>query len=164
MAGQCWLLHASNWFLSKQSSLTWNASWTDSSPNILKYQLKDNQLRQDALKKKGLAKRIFHGGRKSYSLICYKNKICVLSTLQKWTVQWYHTYLCHPSKTCTKETIQQHLWWPKLCEHITTYCKTCHICQLNKSQSKKYGHLPEKDAEATPPWDRLWTLYLVGCW
>ena len=85
--------------------------------NILKHQSKDNQLKQDVLKKKGFSERLFHGGGKSYSLICYKDKICVPSTLQKCTVPWYHTYLCHPGKAPIKETIRQHLW----CVHIYIY-------------------------------------------
>ena len=37
---------------------------------------------------------------------------------------------------------------------------TCAICQTQKKQSKKYGLLPEKDAEAMP-WDRL-CVNLIG--
>ncbi len=37
---------------------------------------------------------------------------------------------------------------------------TCAICQTQKKQSKKYGLLPEKDAEAMP-WDRL-CIDLIG--
>jgi hypothetical protein len=39
-------------------------------------------------------------------------------------------------------------------EQITNDVLTCTICQTQKKQSKKYGLLPEKDAEAIP-WDRL---------
>jgi hypothetical protein len=37
---------------------------------------------------------------------------------------------------------------------------TCTICQTQKKQSKKYGLLPEKEAEAMP-WDRL-CVNLIG--
>jgi hypothetical protein len=37
---------------------------------------------------------------------------------------------------------------------------TCAICQTQKKQSKKYGLLPEKEAEAMP-WDRL-CIDLIG--
>jgi hypothetical protein len=37
---------------------------------------------------------------------------------------------------------------------------TCTICQTQKKQSKIYGLLPEKDAEAMP-WDRL-CIDLIG--
>jgi hypothetical protein len=35
-------------------------------------------------------------------------------------------------------------------EQITNNISTCMICQTQKKQSKKYGLLPEKDAEAMP--------------
>jgi hypothetical protein len=39
-------------------------------------------------------------------------------------------------------------------EQIINDVLTCTICQTQKKQSKKYGLLLEKDAEAMP-WDRL---------
>jgi hypothetical protein len=45
-------------------------------------------------------------------------------------------------------------------EQITNDVLTCTICQTQKKQSKKYGHLHEKDAEAMP-WDRL-CINLIG--
>jgi hypothetical protein len=45
-------------------------------------------------------------------------------------------------------------------EQITNNVLTCIICQAQKKQCKKYGLLPEKDAEAMP-WDRLY-IDLIG--
>ena len=45
-------------------------------------------------------------------------------------------------------------------DHITHTVQTCAICQRNKRRHKKYGYLPEKEAEAIP-WDRL-CVDLVG--
>jgi hypothetical protein len=45
-------------------------------------------------------------------------------------------------------------------EQITNKVSTCAICQTQKKQYKKYGLLPEKDAEAMP-WDRL-CVNLIG--
>jgi hypothetical protein len=45
-------------------------------------------------------------------------------------------------------------------EQIMNDVLTCAICQTQKKQSKKYGLLPEKDAEVMP-WDRL-CLDLIG--
>jgi hypothetical protein len=45
-------------------------------------------------------------------------------------------------------------------EQITNDISICAICQTQKNQSKKYGLLPEKDAEAIP-WDRL-CINLIG--
>jgi hypothetical protein len=45
-------------------------------------------------------------------------------------------------------------------DQITNDVLTCSICQTQKKQSKKYGLLPEKEAEAMP-WDRL-CVNLIG--
>jgi hypothetical protein len=39
-------------------------------------------------------------------------------------------------------------------DQIMNDVSACAICQTQKKQSKKYGLLPEKEAEAMP-WDRL---------
>ena len=80
--------------------------------------------------------------------------------LQLRTVQWYHDILCHPGRTRTEATIAQHFHWPNMRKHVEKVCSTCSICQLNKRNKKKYGHLPEKEAEATP-WDKL-CVDLIG--
>ena len=102
----------------------------------------------------------FHGGGKTISLICYKEKIVIPALLQRHVIMWYHTTLCHPGINRTEETIGQHLWWPQMRNHITNYVKICPLCQRNKRRQKKYGHLPPKDAEATP-WDKL-CIDLIG--
>ena len=102
----------------------------------------------------------YHGGGKVTSLICYKDKIVIPNLLQKHVIMWYHTTLCHPGINRTEETIGQHLWWPKMREHITNYVKICPLCQRNKRRQKKYGLLPPKLAEATP-WDKL-CVDLIG--
>ena len=43
---------------------------------------------------------------------------------------------------------------------ITNAVTSCAICQRNKKQRKKYGHLPEKVAESDP-WDKL-CVDLIG--
>jgi hypothetical protein len=45
-------------------------------------------------------------------------------------------------------------------DQIMNDISTCAICQTQKKQSKKYGLLPEKEAEAIP-WDRL-CVDLIG--
>ena len=102
----------------------------------------------------------FHGGGKTTQLICYRKKIVIPNLLQRHVIMWYHTTLCHPGINRTEETIGQHLWWPKMREHITNYVKICPLCQKTKRRQKKYGLLPPKDAEATP-WDKL-CVDLIG--
>ena len=108
----------------------------------------------------GLHLKTFHGGGKSIELICYKDKIAMPKALQRRTVQWYHDILCHPGRTRTEATITQHFYWKNLRKDVEKICSTCPICQLNKRNKKKYGHLPEKEAEATP-WDKL-CIDLIG--
>ena len=102
----------------------------------------------------------FHGGGKTRTLVCYNGKIVVPSLLQHHVVTWYHTTLCHPGINRTEETIGQHLWWPKMREHITGYVHSCPTCQKNKRKHKKYGLLPPKEAEAIP-WDKM-CIHLIG--
>ncbi len=102
----------------------------------------------------------FHGGGTTVCLLCFKDKIVVPTSLTKQIVQWYHYLLCHPSINRTEETIGQHFYWLKMREQITNEVSTCAICQTQKKQSKKYGLLPEKDAEAMPQ-DRL-CVDLIG--
>ena len=102
----------------------------------------------------------YHGGGKTTSLVCYKDKIVIPQKLQRHVIMWYHTTLCHPGINRTEETIGQHLWWNGMREQITRYVKTCPSCQRNKRKQKKYGLLPAKEAESIP-WDKL-CVDLIG--
>jgi transposase InsO family protein len=104
--------------------------------------------------------RSFHGGGNSFNIICYKTKIVIPESLQDRVIDWYHHFLGHPGINRTEETIGQHLWWPKMRDHITQSVRICQVCQRSKRRFKKYGELPEKEAEATP-WDKL-CVDLIG--
>jgi hypothetical protein len=97
---------------------------------------------------------VFRGGATDHTLICYKDKIVVPTSLQKRMVEWYHDTLCHPGMTRTEQTIRQHFWWKTLREDVQKHCSTCDICQRTKVSHAKYGHLPEKEAECNP-WEKL---------
>ena len=75
-------------------------------------------------------------------------------------MEWYHWYLCHPGETPTENTIRLHYWWDKLRDTVHDICTKCHTCQMTKKTFQKYGHLPEKVAEADP-WDVL-CIDLIG--
>ena len=77
-------------------------------------------------------------------------KTVIPSALQKELVHWYHTMLCHPGETHTEATIAQHFTWKGLRNNVHDICSKCHTCQITKRTKKKYGHLPEKEAEAEP--------------
>ena len=102
----------------------------------------------------------FHSAVKIFELIYHDNRIIIAKSQQQRIVDWYHDYLGHPGINRTEETICQHLWWPKMRDHITSVVSTCASCQRNKRRHKKYGLLPEKEAEALP-WDRL-CVDLIG--
>ena len=123
-------------------------------PELLqKYQSKDKTLQKhlkDPKKKKDYAIKKVEG----VPLIHLKDKICVPFPLQDRIVAWYHEYLAHPGETRTYQTISKNFTWPGLASKVKSYCKTCKQCQLWKKKRKKYGELPNKDAEATP-WDEV---------
>jgi hypothetical protein len=52
----------------------------------------------------------FHGGGKTTSLVCFKEKIVIPGQLQKHVIHWYNTTFCHPGINQTEETTGQHLW------------------------------------------------------
>ena len=102
----------------------------------------------------------FLSGGKQWKLICLKDKIVIAKSQQQQVVNWYHNFLGHPGINRTEESIGQHLWWEDMCKHITLTVNSCLNCQKNKRRHKKYGHLPEKEAEAIP-WDKM-CLDLIG--
>jgi len=127
---------------------------------IQKYQQTDTNLAQLADDNSDYYLMAFRGGGKNIELICYKGKIVIPVPLQTRIAQWYHVYLAHPGETRTEQTIRQHLYWPKLRETVHKVCRTCTVCQKEKKTHKKYGHLPEKEAEAVP-WEKL-CVDLIG--
>ena len=92
----------------------------------------------------------FLGGDKSIELVTWKGKIMIPSGLENWAARWHHTHLSHPGINRTESTIQQVLCWLDMRAKIREHCDKCPTCQLNKKMTKKYGILPEKEAEADP--------------
>ena len=124
-------------------------------------QQKDQDLMQVIkVKKEGFSVKNFRGGGKVRSMICYKGKIVIPKVLQQKITHWYHTYLCHPGQNRTEETIRQFLTWNGLRKTVEQVCSKCPTCQRTKRDTKKYGHLPPKQAESVP-WEKL-CVDLVG--
>ena len=121
---------------------------------IQREQQKDKRLLQLARKSDNLRIRTFHGGGKSFSLICEQAQIVVPTSLQKRMVEWYHEVLGHPGETRTELTIKQHFTWKNLRKTVQQVCARCDACQRTKRNKKKYGHIPPKQAE-TIPWETL---------
>jgi len=141
----------------------------DDLPNVafpVSYRLIHNEQQKDktllglAQTGKHYSLKEFHGGGRINRLLCYKDRIAIPKRLQNRIVQWYHTTLCHPGINRTEETISQHFYWKNMRDQITRDVTTCAICQKQKKQRKKYGLLPEKEAEFKP-WERL-CVDLIG--
>ena len=126
---------------------------------IDKFQQKDHNL-VDKLKRAIYQTETFCGGKKKRQLICKNGKIVIPDALQKYVLNWYHTYLLHPGSDHTERTIAQHFFWPTLRSDVRAHVKKCGTCQRCKKSKLKYGHLPVKEAEATP-WDQL-SVNLIG--
>jgi len=125
-----------------------------------KEQNKDKSLSKQVRHNKDWTMKKFHGGGKTFTLICKQNKIVIPQHLTNRVLTWYHQMLMHPGETRTEQTIRHHLYWKGMRTDVKLLCKKCPTCQLNKRHYKKYGHLPEKEAE-DEPWDKL-CVDLIG--
>ena len=105
---------------------------------------------------KGYHLQEFHGGGKTYHLICYNTKNGYPKTFAKACDR----LVSYPGINRTEESKSQDLWWPKMREQITSYVQCCSVCQRSKRKHKKYGILPPKEAEAIP-WDKM-CIDLIG--
>ena len=157
----------------KQELMVFNAGKFASSTNettitcpihlktIMKHQQQDKALLKALQTKDNLHLKSFCGGGRVCTLIVNnEEKIVVPASLQKKIVAWYHVQLCHPGETRTEHTIKINFTWNKLRETVHNICSICPTCQITKKESKKYGHLPEKQAEAEP-WQKL-CVDLIG--
>ena len=102
----------------------------------------------------------FPFGDQEYCLITKGGKIVLPKSLQTKVVQWYHVQLLHPGKTRTELTMAQLYTWVGMKNTIRRVCQHCPSCQMTKSKTLKYGHLPPKPVERRP-WERL-CIDLIG--
>jgi Integrase zinc binding domain len=66
------------------------------------------------------------------TLICHKDKIAVMASLQRYVAEWYHITLCHLGVTRTKEPFKQIFWWNTLRENVQIL--HCHYDNCQRSQ------------------------------
>lgn len=84
------------------------------------------------------------------------NKILVPKMLQPRIVAWYHEYLTHPGDKVLEKTMRQTLHWDGMRKDVERYVRTCRKCQLcKKTNKRKHGILPHKEAEPSVPWERV---------
>ena len=128
--------------------------------NIYKAQKTDAKLNQKLVSHKDYTLDTFCGRNQNHCLIFRNSKICLPTTLQKKTVDWYYDMLCHTGETQTEHTLRQTFYWKGLHTTVHVVCKKCPTCQRAKTYNQEYGKLPPKQAE-TNPW---YTLYvdLIG--
>ena len=128
--------------------------------DIALHQEQDVTLQRLFKSNKRYVKETYVHAKKSYELITRDRKIVVPRVLQKRTVEYYHTLLCHPGETRTELTIGQHYCWLGMRNTVKSVCSKCQACQLTKPKLKKLGHLPPKQADIVP-WETL-CLDLIG--
>ena len=116
---------------------------------INKYQCKDKNL-VEKLKCENYHTTSFRGGGNTFMLICKSYKFFVPTIIQKYVVNWYHTYPLYLGKVRTEVTISQHYYWPQLRDDIRTHIKVCNNFQKNRKQNLKYVKLPTTEADAIP--------------
>jgi len=95
------------------------------------------------------------------TLVAKEGKVVIPTSLQDSLISEYHSLLQHPGMTRMEATIRHVFYFRGLREKVEEHCRTCHVCQLNKKQRKKYGHLPPKQAEECTPWKRV-NVDLIG--
>ena len=121
------------------------------------YQEKDQKLMKKLLEDSRYTLTAFHGGEnKEIDLITRDEKIVIPEQLQRRVVEWYHTFLCHPGETRTEQTIRQHFIFKGMRPLIHDICSKCSVCQKTKKHNKKYGLLPEKEAEVIRGKSYVW--------
>ena len=120
----------------------------------------DASLLDDYAKSEMYKRTTFAHGDKKFELITREDKIVVPKSLQKKIADWYHRILVHPGETRLELTIGQHYYWKNMRTTIKHACGKCHVCQLTKPKTRKYGNLPEKQAEVIP-WKQV-CVDLIG--
>ena len=63
--------------------------------------------------------------------------------------------LGHFGPTRTAEYIRRWYWWPRLCQEVEKFCKTCGPCHMSKSSNKKPVGLLHSLPIPTRPWGSI---------
>ena len=79
-----------------------------------------------------------------------EDNIVIMFIFQSYVFNWHHTYLFH-SKIYRKEAfICKRLYWAGTRKSVWKEVKNSDTCQRTNSSNKKYGRLPDKEAEEIP--------------
>ncbi len=127
---------------------------------IVDAQKADNKLKDffkpNATLDKGLELQIIE----EQTCICNKGRLVIPKPLQLRATMWYHHYLQHPGHTRLEEMMNAAIYWKGMQTTVRSITKSCKSCQVNKSRTLKYGHLPSRIVISTP-WKVL-CVDLVG--
>ena len=89
-------------------------------------------------------------------------KICIPKDLVYPLVAWYHEVLSHIGSTRLLQTLAVHCYHPNLRKIVDEVVLKCDTCQRYKLQTRAYGELPPREADATP-W-RTVQVDTIGPW
>ena len=95
-------------------------------------------------------------------LITHKNRIFVPTQYSVRILRWYHNSLNHCGEEKLRKTFNENFFSPKASETIKDICSKCEICQVNKTASVQYGHLPPRTVTMNP-WETV-AVDLIGPW
>jgi hypothetical protein len=93
-------------------------------------------------------------------VLCKNDKLIVPVSILHRAVSWYHHYLQHPGHSHFEEMMRSMIYWKGMHNTTQSYVKSCRSCQIKKSHSQKYGHVPPK-LVITTPWRAL-CVDLIG--
>jgi hypothetical protein len=82
--------------------------------------------------------------------ICNKGRLVIPKPLQRQAMMWYHHYLQHPGHDHLEGTMNAAIYWKGMQTTVRSIPKSCKTCQVNKTRTQKYGHLPPKIVISTP--------------
>ncbi len=68
-------------------------------------------------------------------------QVAVPTSLVNSLLDWYHDVLVHPGFTRMYNALKQLFWWKSIRKDIEDFVKSCHVCQVNKTNKKNYGLL-----------------------
>ncbi len=97
---------------------------------------------------------------KDQRCICHNRRLVIHKPLQRRATMWYHHYLQHLGHDRLKVTMNAAIYWKGMQTTVRSIPKSCKTCQVNKTRTQKYGHLPPKIIISTP-WEVL-CVNLIG--
>lgn len=74
---------------------------------------------------------------KGQDLLCIPDGKIEGSSIRETVISHVHSLLAHLSGRKTFHYLHNNVWWPRMYDDITTYCKSCHTCATGKPRNQK---------------------------